>query len=66
MKDEDTAIERQRLISEEMIVEQISAIVEAHKRAMDGLEKQEKEVRNKVEDQGEIIEFKKGLMGSID
>ena len=33
---------------------------------MEVLEREEKEVRNKVEDQGDIIEFKKGLMGDID
>lgn len=55
-----------QIVSEQMIADQVQRVVTAHQQAIDELEVKERDVMEKVEDQGGVVQFKGGLKQEID
>ena len=55
-----------QIVSEQMIADQVQRVVTAHQLAIDELEAKERDVVEKVEEQGGVVQFKGGLKQEID
>ena len=55
-----------QIVSEQMIADQVQRVVSAHQQAIDHLEVKERDVVEKMQEQGGIVQFKGGLKQDID